>query len=143
MPTDKEKMTDKDGNVLYYIGTGRRKASVARVRLKPNGSGQVQVNKRGFNDYVQREQDRQLALSPLRLTGATQKYDVFVRVHGGGIKGQAGAIRHGLARALAHADQSYYAPLKEAGYLTRDARQVERKKPGKAGARASFQFSKR
>ena len=134
---------DKDGNVLSFHATGRRKASVARVRLKPNGSGNIMVNKRPFEEYVQRPEDRTLALSPLQLTGMTKTFDVFVSVHGGGIKGQAGAIRHGLARALAHADEQLYQPLKEAGYLTRDARQVERKKPGKAGARASFQFSKR
>ena len=77
------------------------------------------------------------------MTGTRKKYDVFVNVRGGGIAGQAGAIRHGLARALAHAEEPLYQPLKDAGLLTRDARQVERKKPGKAGARASFQFSKR
>ncbi|RMG09220.1 MAG: 30S ribosomal protein S9 [Planctomycetota bacterium] len=135
--------TDKEGNVLYYLGTGRRKSAVARVRLRAGGSGQITVNKRPFDDYVQRDQDRILALSPLRLIGATRNYDVFITVRGGGIKGQAGAMRHGIARALAAADESAYQKLKDAGLLTRDARRVERKKPGKAGARASFQFSKR
>ena len=128
---------------LYHLGTGRRKRAVARVRLKPNGSGQIMANKKPFDEYFQREQDRIHVLSPLHLTGALKKYDVFLTVHGGGMHGQAGAARLGIARALAKAEEQYFAPLKEGGYLTRDARQVERKKPGKKGARASFQFSKR
>lgn len=139
----KTSVTDKDGNVLYYLGLGRRKASVARVRLRPNGSGQITINKRSLDEYCARQQDRELVLAPLQLTGTRRTFDVFVNVRGGGMAGQAGATRHGLSRALAHADESHYQPLKDAGLLTRDARQVERKKPGKAGARASFQFSKR
>lgn len=139
----KPKTLDKDGNVLYFLGTGRRKAAVARIRLRPDGGGNVMVNKRPLNEYCERAQDRALALAPLQLTGAMRKFDVFVNVHGGGIGGQAGAIRHGIARALVNADETYFQPLKDAGMLTRDARRVERKKPGKAGARASFQFSKR
>jgi small subunit ribosomal protein S9 len=139
----KTKILDKDGNILYYLGLGRRKAAVARVRLRPNGSGNIKINKREFEEYVHREQDRRLVLAPLNLINARRKYDIFVTVKGGGISGQAGAVRHGLARALAHADETTYQPLKDAGLLTRDSRKVERKKPGKAGARASFQFSKR
>jgi small subunit ribosomal protein S9 len=128
----------------FYRGTGRRKSAVARVRLVPNGTGQLQINKkRTLEDYFPREQDRLLMLSPLRLTGTRQKFDVFITVTGGGPSGQAGAIRHGVSRALLLADRAHYPALKAAGFLTRDAREVERKKPGKAGARASFQFSKR
>jgi small subunit ribosomal protein S9 len=125
------------------LATGRRKRGVARVRLKPNGSGQISVNKRPFEEYFQREQDRIHVLSPLHVTGALKKYDIVLTLHGGGMSGQAGAARHGLSRALCRADPAYFPPLKEGGYLTRDARQVERKKPGKKGARASYQFSKR
>lgn len=128
---------------LYYQGTGRRKTSVARVRLRPNGSGHIKVKKRDFEEYFGREQDRIHVLAPFHLTGALKKFDVFIRVHGGGVNGQAGAVRLGIARALAKADEAYFQPLKDAGLLTRDSRQVERKKPGKKGARASFQFSKR
>ena len=132
----------KSATADVSLGTGRRKTSVARVRIRP-GKGQISINKRSLEEYCTREQDRVLVLTPLQLTGAIRKFDLLVNVRGGGISGQAGAIRHGVARALAHADESYFQPLKDAGMLTRDARQVERKKPGKAGARASFQFSKR
>jgi small subunit ribosomal protein S9 len=126
-----------------YWGLGRRKAAVARVRLMPNGSGNMTVCKRTLEDYFPREQDRLHLLAPFRLTGTRSRFDVFVNVKGGGINGQAGAVRLGIARALVKTDPDLYIKLKEAGYLTRDSRQVERKKPGKAGARASFQFSKR
>lgn len=102
----KTSVTDKDGNVSYYIGLGRRKASVARVRLAPKGSGQISINKRPLEEYCLRLQDRQLVLAPLELTGTRTKYDVFVNVNGGGIAGQAGAIRHGLSRALVHAEEA-------------------------------------
>jgi small subunit ribosomal protein S9 len=128
----------------YIWATGRRKAAVARVRLRPNGSGRVEINKRPISEYFHREMDRKAAQSSLHLNGANTLYDVFVNVHGGGMSGQAGAVRLGVARALVKADkETYYHPLKDAGFLTRDSRQVERKKPGKKGARASFQFSKR
>lgn len=139
----KTQILDKDGKVLHFLGLGRRKAAVARVRLRPNGSGNVVINKRPLEEYCVREQDRNLAVSPLNLIGVRRTFDVHVTVSGGGIAGQAGAVRHGLARALVNADAKNYQPLKDAGLLTRDSRKVERKKPGKAGARASFQFSKR
>jgi small subunit ribosomal protein S9 len=126
-----------------FLGVGRRKAAVARVRLRP-GSGQMVFNKkRSLEEYFSREQDRIMALASLRVTGSRQKYDVVVNVRGGGSAGQAGAVRLGIARALSKADGSHYHALKDAGMLTRDARRVERKKPGQAGARRSFQFSKR
>lgn len=126
-----------------HFGIGRRKAAVARVRIKP-GSGQFVINKkRSLDEYFGRDQDRNHSLSPLRLTGLTQKYDVFVNVHGGGSHGQAGAIRLGIARAIIKAEPQHYQALKDGGYLTRDAREVERKKPGQAGARRSYQYSKR
>ncbi|MGE0706374.1 MAG: 30S ribosomal protein S9 [Planctomycetota bacterium] len=128
----------------YILGTGRRKRAVARVRLRPQGSGRVEINKRPVDEYFTREMDRNAALASLKLGAADQRYDVFVNVHGGGTAGQAGAVRLGVARALVAADRdTFYSQLKEAGFLTRDARKVERKKPGKKGARASFQFSKR
>jgi len=128
----------------YYWGLGRRKAAVARVRMRPNGSGQWHFNdKRNLEEYFQREQDRLHLLAPLHLTGTATKFDFFVNVNGGGMNGQAGAVRLGLSRALAKIDHAFYPLLKEHGYLSRDSRVVERKKPGKAGARASFQFSKR
>lgn len=128
----------------HVWGLGRRKSSVARVRLSRNGSGNMRFGKkRSLEDHFAREQDRIHLLAPFRLTGSRQRYDVYVNVKGGGMSGQAGAVRLGIARALAKAEPEHYQKLKEAGYLTRDSRQVERKKPGKAGARASFQFSKR
>lgn len=136
-------MSDTAAPPSVILTVGRRKTAVARVRLKPNGSGQITVNKRPFDEYFQREQDQMHVLSPLHLTGAVKKYDVVVTVRGGGVAGQAGAARHGISRALAKAEEPFFPMLKEGGYLTRDSRQVERKKPGKKGARASFQFSKR
>lgn len=128
----------------YHWGTGRRKSAVARVRLRPNGSGKITVNKRAFEEYFVRDLDQAQVMAPLNLNDAKASYDVFVNVNGGGMAGQAGATRLGIARALCEADNDrFYADLKDGGYLTRDARQVERKKPGKKGARASFQFSKR
>jgi len=128
----------------FWWGTGRRKRAVARVRLVPNGSGQVTVNKnRNLAEFFPREQDQIHVLAPMHLTGTVKGYDLHVNVNGGGIAGQAGATRMGIARALVKANGEFYQTLKDAGYLTRDSRQVERKKPGKKGARASFQFSKR
>jgi len=131
-------------NENFFRGTGRRKSAVARVRLTPNGSGHFFFKgKRNLEEYFVREQDQIHLLAPLRLVGARDTFDVHVNVRGGGINGQAGAIRMGIARALVKANPENYQKLKDAGYLTRDSRQVERKKPGKRGARASFQFSKR
>ncbi|MGL4991791.1 MAG: 30S ribosomal protein S9 [Sarcina sp.] len=127
---------------VQYMGTGRRKTSVARVRLVP-GEGNVIINKRDIQSYFGLETLRMIVNQPLVLTETKDKYDVLVNVHGGGTTGQAGAIRHGISRALLKADESLRAELKKAGFLTRDSRMVERKKYGKKKARRSSQFSKR
>lgn len=129
--------------VEQYWGTGRRKTSVARVRVIPGGSGQFIVNKKTIETYFDREDLIQVAKQPTELTEKNDAYDIFVNARGGGISGQAGAILHGLARALVKADESLKPTLKKAGFLTRDSRMVERKKYGQKGARARFQFSKR
>jgi len=126
----------------YWWGTGRRKTSVARVRIRP-GSRKLMVNKRELDDYFKRDQDRKAVLAPLKLVHAERSFDVFVNVKGGGITGQAGAALLGVARALKSYDENYVGALRDNGLLTRDPRMVERKKPGKAGARRRFQFSKR
>lgn len=128
-------------NVQYY-GTGRRKKSVARVRLVP-GSGVVTINKRDIDDYFGLETLKVVVKQPLELTKTADKFDVLVNVQGGGFTGQAGAIRHGIARALLEVDEEYRAVLKAAGFLTRDPRMKERKKYGLKGARRAPQFSKR
>lgn len=141
--TTQTETTKTKPELPFTWGTGRRKTAVARVRLIPGGSGKIVCNKRELSDYFAREQDQILVLGPLHLTHSLQRYDIFVNVRGGGVSGQAGAVRHGIARALAKAEESLFQSLKDAGMLTRDSRRVERKKPGKKGARASFQFSKR
>ena len=125
-----------------YHGTGKRKTSVARVILKP-GSGTVTVNGRTLEDYFGRETSRMVFRQALELTETSGRYDVWVNVSGGGLSGQADAIRHGMSRCLIKTDPGFRGALKKAGYLTRDARQKERKKYGQRGARARFQFSKR
>ncbi|MCR6514685.1 MAG: 30S ribosomal protein S9 [Clostridium sp.] len=127
---------------VQYMGTGRRKKSVARVRLVP-GNGQVIINKRDSENYFGLETLRVILNQPLVLTETKDKFDVLVNVHGGGFTGQAGAIRHGIARALVKSDEALKPELKKAGFLTRDSRMVERKKYGKKKARKSPQFSKR
>ncbi|MFH1746630.1 MAG: 30S ribosomal protein S9 [Planctomycetota bacterium] len=127
---------------LIHHGTGRRKSSVARVRILP-GDGKVTVNKRGLEQYFHLIQDRNVVLAPLEATESNRAWNVMINVNGGGTSGQAGAIRLGLARALISANENFEATLRDAGYLTRDARRVERKKPGRRKARRSFQFSKR
>ena len=122
--------------------TGRRKHAVARVWLQP-GSGKVDINRRSLEDYFGRETSRMVFRQALELTETSGRFDVFVNVRGGGLSGQADAIRHGISRVLTKVDPAYRAPLKKAGYLTRDARAKERKKYGQRGARARFQFSKR
>jgi small subunit ribosomal protein S9 len=126
----------------YWWGTGRRKSSVARVRIKP-GSGKFSVNKKQLDDYFKREQDRKAVMAPLRAVKAEKLFDVFINVKGGGITGQSGASLLGIARALKNYDNSFIQALRDGGHLTRDPRMVERKKPGQAGARKRFQFSKR
>ncbi|MBM3676574.1 MAG: 30S ribosomal protein S9 [Actinobacteria bacterium] len=128
--------------IAQYLGTGKRKTSVARVILRP-GDGKTWVNGRSIEQYFPRSAHQALATSPLRVAGAEGTYDLRVRVHGGGSSGQAGAIRHGIARALVEADPELRVPLKRQGFLTRDARQVERKKAGLHKARKAPQFSKR
>lgn len=125
-----------------YQGTGRRKTSVARVRLTP-GKGNFTINKKDINDYFDYETLRVIAREALELTNNLESYDVTVNVKGGGYTGQAGAIRHGVARALLEVDPEYRPELKRAGFLTRDPRMKERKKYGKKKARKSPQFSKR
>ncbi len=125
-----------------YRGTGRRKSSVARVILQP-GSGKIEVNGRDVTNYFPVEIVRQHALSPLVLTQLSGRMDIRVNVHGGGTSGQAGAIRHGIARALIEYDSGLRGQVKQAGMLTRDARKVERKKYGLHKARKAPQFSKR
>ena len=125
-----------------YFGTGKRKTSVARVILRP-GDGATWFNGRTIEDYFPRLAHRAAALAPLKTAGVEGTYDIRVRVHGGGPTGQAGAVRHGIARALVEADPNLRVPLKREGYLTRDAREVERKKAGLHKARKAPQFSKR
>jgi small subunit ribosomal protein S9 len=125
-----------------YLGTGKRKTSVARVILRP-GDGATWFNGRSIEDYFPRLAHRVAALAPLKTAGVEGTYDIRVRVHGGGPTGQAGAVRHGIARALVDADPNLRVPLKREGYLTRDAREVERKKAGLHKARKAPQFSKR
>ena len=128
--------------IAQYRGTGKRKTSVARVILRP-GDGATWVNGRTLEDYFPRATHRTLATAPFRTAGLEGTYDLRVRVHGGGLSGQAGAVRHGIARALVEANPELRIPLKREGFLTRDARQVERKKAGLHKARKAPQFSKR
>jgi len=125
-----------------YLGTGKRKTSVARVILRP-GAGATWVNGKSLEEYFPRMVHRVLATAPLKTAGLEGQYDLRVRVHGGGPSGQAGAVRNGIARALVEVNPELRVPLKRAGFLTRDARQVERKKAGLHKARKAPQFSKR
>ncbi len=127
---------------IQYLGTGRRKKAIARVRLLP-GNGSIVINKRSIDEYFGLDTLKQIVNQPLVLVGATDKFDVMVNVRGGGTSGQAGAIRHGISRALCEADGGYRAALKKAGFLTRDPRMKERKKYGLKKARKAPQFSKR
>jgi small subunit ribosomal protein S9 len=127
---------------VQFYGTGRRKTSVARVFLRA-GQGLILVNKRPFEDYFPRESLRLIVAQPLELTGTVAQLDVKVNVAGGGLSGQAGAVRHGIARALLAFNETLRPQLKRAGFLTRDPRMKERKKYGQPGARKRFQFSKR
>lgn len=127
---------------VQYYGTGRRKHSVARVRLVP-GEGRIVINKRDLNEYFGLETLKLIVKQPLSLTETLGKYDVVVLAHGGGMSGQAGAIRHGISRALLKADPELRGSLKKAGFLTRDPRMKERKKYGLKAARRAPQFSKR
>lgn len=127
-------------NVFY--ATGKRKSAIARTWLTP-GSGEISINDRPIEDYFKVESARTMLLDPFRLTNTQGAYDVKIRVQGGGINGQAGAIRHGITRALMIVNPEFRLPLKKAGFVKRDPREKERKKYGQRGARARFQFSKR
>jgi small subunit ribosomal protein S9 len=125
-----------------YCATGRRKTSVARVWLTP-GEGSVKINKRSIDDYLKRETAKMIIRQPLELTETLGKFDIYVNVRGGGISGQAGAIKHGISRALLAVNPDFRPLLKKSGFLTRDSRVKERKKYGQPGARKRFQYSKR
>ena len=125
-----------------WVATGRRKSSVARVRFT-KGKGNILINKRSIDNYFGRETSKMVLRQPLELVGISNQYDIFINVNGGGLTGQAGAIRHGIARALEKINPDLRTALKKAGMLTRDPREVERKKYGQPGARKNFQFSKR
>ncbi len=125
-----------------FYATGRRKSSVARVWIKP-GTGEIVINKRSLDEYFGRETSKMIVRQPFELTDNSGKFDVYVNVCGGGASGQAGAIKHGITRALLVADAELRGTLKKAGFVTRDSRVKERKKYGRRGARRSFQFSKR
>ena len=127
---------------IQYYGTGRRKTAVARVYLRP-GSGKITVNRRDFDEYFPNQVLKMVIRQPLLVTETADKFDILVNVVGGGPSGQAGAIRHGISRALLEFNAELRPKLKSVGFLTRDARKVERKKPGQPKARKRFQFSKR
>jgi small subunit ribosomal protein S9 len=129
-------------DTMKFYATGRRKRAIARVWLFP-GEGKIVINNRDADAYLARPTNMKLIEQPLNATGSREKYDVWATCKGGGLSGQAGAIRLGIARALLRVAGEFRDPLKKAGYLTRDSRKVERKKYGRAGARARFQFSKR
>ncbi len=129
-------------NESYYYGTGRRKSSVARVRVYP-GTGKITINDRDIDDYFGLDTLKLIVRQPLELTETSEKFDIVCRVAGGGVTGQAGAIRHGISRALLQFDEELRPSLKKAGFLTRDPRMKERKKYGLKGARRAPQFSKR
>lgn len=136
-------MVTVDPNTKEFIGTGRRKSAVARVRLADNGSGKIIINGRPCENYFYTESLRYMVNQPFAATETANKFDVRINVTGGGISGQAGAVRHGIARALLIADPEHRASLKAHGLLTRDPRMKERKKYGQPGARKRFQYSKR
>jgi small subunit ribosomal protein S9 len=139
MPSKSATVPDKGG---FIWGTGRRKTSVARVRIR-QGKGEFKINDRNVDQYFTQPQDRNSVQAPLKALNVLSSFDVFVNVKGGGTTGQAGATMLGIARALLRYEPNWVAALRDGGYLTRDSRMVERKKPGKAGARRRFQFSKR
>jgi len=128
--------------LTQYHAVGKRKTAIARIWMRP-GEGSIEVNRRALDTYFPIERGRQVIVQPLQLTGTLGKFDIKVNVRGGGILGQADAIKHGISRALLQANPEFRDTLKQAGFLSRDSRVKERKKYGKRGARASFQFSKR
>ncbi len=130
-------------SIPYFYGTGRRKSSVARVRVYANGTGKITINNRDIDDYFGLDTLKLIVRQPMELTGTSGKFDIICTVTGGGVTGQAGAIRHGLSRALLQYDAELRGTLKKASFLTRDPRMKERKKYGLKGARRAPQFSKR
>ena len=142
MAEAKKTKTAKKAEKQFWA-TGRRKSSVARVRLVANGSGKITINDKDINEYFELETLKLIVRQPLAHTNTTESYDILVNVYGGGLTGQAGAICHGISRALCEADENLRAELKKAGFLTRDARSKERKKYGLKKARKASQFSKR
>jgi small subunit ribosomal protein S9 len=136
------KTVKKDKITGDALGTGRRKSSVARVRVRP-GNGQIVINQRPLAEYFTKEQDRTTVVGPLQAVGKQAEVDVLIRVHGGGSTGQSGACRMGIARALVSYNEDMFQPLRDGGYMTRDSRMKERKKYGLRGARRGTQFSKR
>lgn len=128
---------------VYYYGTGRRKTAVARVRLYPNGDGLITINGRHADEYFPRETLMQAVRSPLRMLELNNRFNISVKVVGGGVSGQAGAVRHGIARALVRADEEFRSVLRKNGFLTRDPRMKERKKYGLKRARKAPQYTKR
>ena len=140
-----EKKTTKTASkkVVQFLGTGRRKKAIARVRLLPNGTGKITINKVDIDEYFGLDTLKLIVRQPLEAVDAVNKYDIIVNVVGGGLSGQAGAISHGISRALVLADESTKAVLKKGGFLTRDSRKKERKKYGLKKARKASQFSKR
>jgi small subunit ribosomal protein S9 len=128
---------------VYYYGTGRRKTAVARVRLYPNGDGLITINGRQADEYFPRETLMQTVRSPLRMLELNNRFNISVKVVGGGVSGQAGAVRHGIARALVRADEEFRSVLRKNGFLTRDPRMKERKKYGLKRARKAPQYTKR
>ena len=142
MADTKKKPAAKKEPRTFYLGTGRRKTAVARVRIT-EGKGQIVINGKPFDEYFHEDKDRAAVTGPLKVTDQINRLDVFVNAKGGGLSGQAGAIRHGITRALMELNPEFRPVLKKAGFVTRDARAVERKKYGRPGARKRFQFSKR
>ena len=140
-----ERKTAKTSKVknVQFLGTGRRKKSIARVRLLPNGTGKITVNGKDIEEYFGLDTLKLIVRQPMELTNTQDKYDVIVNVIGGGLSGQAGAINHGISRALVLAEENLKPELKKAGFLTRDSRMKERKKYGLKKARKASQFSKR
>ena len=136
-------MVKKVVKKIQFWGVGRRKKAIARVRIIPGGENGIVVNKKSVDEYFKLDAQKYIVRQPLELTGTTDKYDVVVNVNGGGLTGQAGAIRHGISRALCEADATLRPELKKAGFLTRDPRMKERKKYGLHKARKAPQFSKR
>ncbi|MGE0614322.1 MAG: 30S ribosomal protein S9 [Bacteriovoracia bacterium] len=131
------------GNQIHRVG--KRKTAIARVYMRPSktGDGKIRINRRAFEDYFPRDSARRLIMQPLELVQMVGRYDITINVKGGGLSGQAGAVKHGIARALLEVDSAHRPPLKKGGHLTRDSREVERKKYGLSGARRRYQYSKR